>query len=62
MGAEYLEMWHAADGRSWYRVTERAIRELHLGQLGSAANFASNSELAFRDDWSSEEDSVYDRL
>ncbi len=62
VGAEYLEMWHAADGRSWYRVTERAIRELHLGQLASSANFASNSESAFGDDWSSEEDSAYDRL
>ena len=34
VAAEYLEMWHAADGRSWYRVTDRAIRELRLGQLG----------------------------
>ncbi len=62
VGAEYLEMWHGADGRPWYRVTERAIRELHLGQLASSANFASNSQAAFSDDWSSEEDSAYDRL
>jgi hypothetical protein len=62
VGAEYLEMWHAADGRSWYRVTERAIRELQLGQLASSANFATNSEAAFGDDWSSEADSTYDRL
>ena len=34
VAAEYLEVWHAADGRNWYRVTERAIRELRLGQMG----------------------------
>ncbi len=62
VGAEYLEMWHGADGRPWYRVTERAVRELHLGQLASSATFASNSQAAFSDDWSSEEDSAYDRL
>ncbi|MFQ6026105.1 MAG: hypothetical protein ACE5Q6_01165 [Dehalococcoidia bacterium] len=62
VGAEYLEMWHAADGRSFYRVTERAIRELHLGQLASAATYASLSESTFGDDWQSEEDSAYDRL
>ena len=62
VGAEYLEMWPAADGRNWYRVTERAIRELQLGRLASSAAIASHSESAFGDDWSSEEDSVYDRL
>ncbi len=62
VGAEYLDMWHGADGRPWYRVTDRAVRELHLGQLASSANFASNSQAAFSDDWSSEEDSAYDRL
>ncbi len=62
VGAEYLEMWHGADGRPWYRVTERAVRELHLGQLASSSTFASNSQAAFSDDWSSEEDSAYDRL
>jgi hypothetical protein len=62
VGAEHLDLWHAADGRTFYRVTERAIRELHLGQLASAATFASLSESAFGDDWQSEEDSVYDRL
>jgi hypothetical protein len=62
VGAEYLELWHAADGRTFYRVTQRAIRELHLGQLASAATYASLSEDAFADDWQSEEDSVYDRL
>jgi len=65
VGAESLDMWHAADGRTWYRVTERAIRELRLGQLASVATlatFASHSEAAFGDDWNSEEDSVYDRL
>ena len=62
VGAEYLDLWHAADGKTFYRVTERAIRELHLGQLASAATYASLSESAFADDWDSEEDSAYDRL
>jgi len=62
VGSEYLDLWHGADGRTWYRVTERAVRELQLGQLASAASFASQSESAFGDDWQSEEDSVYDRL
>lgn len=62
VGSEYLEMWHGADGRSWYRVTDRAVRELHLGQLASAATYASLSENTFADDWESEEDSAYDRL
>jgi hypothetical protein len=50
VGAEYLDLWHAADGRTFYRVTERAVWELHLGQLASAATFASPSESAFGDD------------
>ena len=78
VGSEYLELWQAADGRSWYRVTQRAIRELRLGQLASSANVPSNTNAdagpafpapslfpafsLFDDDWSSEEDSVYDRL
>lgn len=62
VGSEYLELWHAADGRTFYRVTDRAVRDLHLGQLASAATYASLSEAAFGDDWQSEEDSVYDRL
>ncbi len=62
VGAEYLDLWHAADGRTFYRVTERAVRELHLGQLAAAATFASLSEETFGDDWQSEEDSAYDRL
>ncbi len=62
VGAEFLDMWHAADGKNFYRVTPRAIRELHLGQLASAATYANLSESAFGDDWQSAEDSVYDRL
>ena len=62
VGAEYLEVWHGADARTWYRVTDRAIRELYLGQMGTSASFASHSEPAFGEDWDSEEDSVYDRL
>ena len=75
VGAEYLDLWQAADGRSWYRVTERAIRELRLGQLASSANLPPNTSAdavqaisafpyfsVFDEDWSSEEDSVYDGL
>ena len=62
VAAEYLELWHAADGRTWYRVADRAIRELQLGQLASSATFASLSEQSFSEDWDSEEDSAYDRL
>ena len=62
VGAEYLDMWHGADGKTWYRVTDRAIRELYLGQLGTSATFGSISEQAFGEDWDSEEDSAYDRL
>ena len=75
VGAEYLELWQAADGRSWYRVTERAIRELRLGQLASSANLTPNTSAdagqvisafpafsVFDEDWSSEEDFVYDGL
>ena len=62
VAAEYLEMWPAADGRNWYRVTERAVRELRLGQLASSATFTSDSGLAFAEDWDSEEDTVYDGL
>lgn len=62
VGAEYLDLWQAADGRTLYRVTDRAIRELHLGQLASAAAYASLSDPSFGDDWQSAEDSAYDRL
>ena len=74
VGAEYLELWQAADGRTWYRVTERAIRDLRLGQLASSANVPSNTPdgdtavsafpvfLEFGEDWNSDEDSVYDGL
>ena len=62
VGAEFLDMWHAADGKTFYRVTPRAVRELHLGQLASAATYATLSDSAFGEDWQSAEDSVYDRL
>ena len=62
VSSEYLDLWHAADGRTFYKVTDRAIRELHLGQLASAATYASLSASTFGDDWQSEEDAVYDRL
>ena len=62
VSSEYLDLWHSADGRTFYRVTERAVRELHLGQLAAAASYASLSESSLGDDWQSEEDSAYDRL
>ena len=62
VGAEFLDMWHAADGKTFYQVTPRAVRELHLGQLASAATYATLSDSAFGEDWQSSEDSVYDRL
>ena len=62
VGAEFLDMWQAADGQAWYRATQRAIRELHLGQLAPAATFALPSESTFGEDWGCEEDSAYDRL
>ena len=62
VAAEYLDLWHAADGRTFYRVTERAIRELHLGRLAPIATGVSPPDSAFGDDWQSEEDSAYDRL
>ncbi len=62
VSSEYLDLWHSADGRTFYRVTDRAIRELQLGQLAASASYASLSESAFTDDWQSEEDAVYDRL
>jgi hypothetical protein len=62
VGSEYLDLWHAADGRTFYRVTDRAVRELQLGQLASAATYMDLSVSSFGDDWQSEEDSVYDRL
>ncbi len=62
VGSEYLEMWQAADGRTLYRVTDRAIRDLSLGQLASVAAYASPFESTFGADWQSEEDSAYDRL
>ena len=60
--SEYLDLWHSADSRTFYRVTDRAIRELHLGQLAAFASYASLSETAFGDDWQREGDGAYDRL
>lgn len=62
VAAEYLDLWRAADSRTFYRVTDRAIRELHLGQLATTVSSTSPPDSAFDDDWQSEEDSVYDRL
>ncbi len=62
VSAEYLDLWHSADGRTFYRVTDRAIRDLQLGQLVSSASYSALSEATFADDWQSEEDAAYDRL
>lgn len=62
VSAEYLDLWHAADGRTFYRVTDRAIRDLQLGQLVASASYSALSEATFGDDWQSEEDAAYDRL
>ena len=62
VSAEYLELWHSADGRTFYRVTDRAIRDLQLGHLGASASYSSLSDATFGDDWQSEEDAAYDRL
>ena len=62
VASEYLDTWQAADGRTFYRVTPRAVKDLLLGQLASVATYASLSDAAFSDDWRSEEDSAYDRL
>ena len=62
VAAEYLDLWHAADGRTFYRVTERAIRELHLGQLTPAATHSSSSDPSLDGEGQSKEDSACDQL
>jgi hypothetical protein len=59
VAAEFLDMWHAADGRTFYRVTELAIRTLRLGQLSTpAADY--NSDAIEADDRRSEQTSAQD--
>ena len=60
--ASYLEMWTAAGGNVFYRVTEKAVEELNLGRLIPTSEFSLMSEGAFAEDWDSEEDSAYDQL
>ncbi len=62
VGAEYLDVWQGADGRTWYRVTQRAVRELYLGQMAAQAGQPAESQSPLSDDWDSQEDSAYDRL
>lgn len=62
VGAEYLDVWQGADGRTWYRVTQRAVRELHLGQMAAQSGQPTESQSPLSDDWDSQEDSAYDRL
>ena len=62
VGSNNLDMWHSPDGRTFYRATDRAVRDLQLGQLASVAIYASLSQSAFFDDWQCEGDASYDRL
>ena len=60
--AEYLEMWSAAGGNAYYRVTEKAVRELSLGRMMPVSDFAGLSEPIISEDWDSIEDAAYDNL
>ncbi len=60
--AEYLEMWSAAGGNVYYRVTEKAVRELSLGRMIPVGDFAGLAEPAMSEDWDSPEDAAYDKL
>lgn len=62
VGAEYLDVWQGADGRTWYRVTQRAVRELYLGQMAASSGQPDQSQSPFAEDWDSQEDSAYDSL
>ena len=62
VGAEYLDVWQGADGRTWYRVTQRAVRELYLGQMAASSGQPDQSQSPFAEDWDSREDSAYDSL
>ena len=62
VGAEYLDVWQGADGRTWYRVTQRAVRELYLGQMAAQSGQPAESQSPLSEDWDSQEDSAYDRL
>ena len=62
VGAEYLDVWQGADGRTWYRVTQRAVRELYLGQMAASSGQVDQSQSPFAEDWDSQEDSAYDSL
>ncbi len=62
VGAEYLDVWQGADGRTWYRVTQRAVRELYLGQMATLSGQPAESQSSFAEDWDSQEDSAYDSL
>ena len=60
--AEYLEMWSAAGGNMYYRVTDKAVRELSLGRMMPISDFAGLSEPIISEDWNSIEDAAYDNL
>lgn len=62
VGAEYLDVWQGADGRTWYRVTQRAVRDLYLGQMAASSGRSDQSQSPFAEDWDSQEDSAYDNL
>ena len=60
--ANYMEMWTAAGGNVFYRVTEKAVEELNLGRLIPVGEYPALSEAALAEDWDSPEDAAYDRL
>ena len=55
-------MWSAAGGNMYYRVTEKAVRELSLGRMMPVSDFAGLSEPTISEDWNSPEDAAYDQL
>ena len=60
--ASYLEMWTAAGGNIFYRVTEKAIEDLNLGRLIPVGEYSALSDAALAEDWDNQEDAAYDQL
>jgi len=64
----YLSILPLPGGGKRYSVTPRAVRELELGHeealedVEELAALANLSEASFGEDWSSEDDAVYDNL
>lgn len=61
----YLVIIPLPNGRRRYAVTPKAVRELGLGEAGSASEdraFSGLSDEAFAEDWDNPQDAAYDRL